>query len=490
MKLSTKIILPIILISALLILLNGCQVATVPDDSPGYTPGTTTISGIIAAPCCSTSSLTAVNGDIAPSDWCLQCEVNWFLQKNIEVILTYEGEKVGSTTTNTEGEYTFANLSAGDNYVITAICPDDGGKPLVKDVVKEVVDGENYDAGITDCESTALGVLVDALVNLGISSEYIILEDIQGAAKFESFVKALCEVLESCGDVTVDDDLLDLGNSVLMEILGENPGWTGGEVICVFNPPPPGVNYTLTTLANPSEGGTVSGAGTYASGTVVLVTASPAVGWSFTGWSGDLTGAANPDNVTMNSDKSVTATFTQDAYTLTIDYEYEGGAEAAPSYIDAAMNMGDPYSVLSPVITGYTADQLNVSGTMPAADVNVTVVYACDPCSGWSAAGVIVVKWYAGSSGNSDPRLNVEGIITGPDCAGITDIDIELELYNNGGALKESFTDHLTSSSNSFTVDLDVAPAFYNSVDNYKLWITVPGCSSVMMIKEGPVVEL
>jgi len=301
----------------------------------------------------------------------------------------------------------------------------------------------------------------------------------------------VCEVLENCGDVTTDDDLLDQGNSVLMEILGDNPGWTGGEVICVFNPPPPGVNYTLTTLANPSEGGTVSGAGTYTSGTVVPVTASPAVGWSFTGWTGDLTGTANPDNVTMNSDKSVTANFTQDTYyTLTINYEYEGGGQAAPSYVDAAMNVGDTYDVDSPVISDYTADQLNVSGTMPAADVTVTVVYTCDPCSGWSAAGVIVVKWYAGSSGNSDPRLNVEGIITGPDCAGITDIDIELELYNNGGALKESFTDHLTSSSNSFTVYLDVAPAFYNSVDNYKLWITVPGCSSVMMIKEGPVVEL
>ena len=49
MKLSFKTILPIILISALLILLTGC---TVPDESPGYTPGA--ISGTIARPevCC------------------------------------------------------------------------------------------------------------------------------------------------------------------------------------------------------------------------------------------------------------------------------------------------------------------------------------------------------------------------------------------------------------------------------------------------------
>ncbi|HER24108.1 MAG TPA: PKD domain-containing protein, partial [Candidatus Atribacteria bacterium] len=235
MKLSFKTILPLLLISALLILFNGCM-GTVPDESPGYTPGTTTITGIIAAPCCSTSS-TVISEDTAPSDWCLQCAKNWFLQKNIAVILTYEGEEIASTTTNAKGEYTFSNLSVGENYVITAICPDDGGKALVKDLVKKVIEGEDYDAGITDCESTALGLIVDALVNLGISSEYIILEDIQGSAKFKPFIQAVCEVLEKCGDVTSDDNVLDQGNLVLMEVLGDNPGWTGGEVICVFNPP-------------------------------------------------------------------------------------------------------------------------------------------------------------------------------------------------------------------------------------------------------------
>ena len=52
MKLSFKNILPILLISTLLILFAGC--AIIPDDQPGYTPGT--ITGIIAAPCCSTSA--------------------------------------------------------------------------------------------------------------------------------------------------------------------------------------------------------------------------------------------------------------------------------------------------------------------------------------------------------------------------------------------------------------------------------------------------
>jgi hypothetical protein len=125
---------------------------------------------------------------------------------------------------------------------------------------------------------------------------------------------------------------------------------------------------------------------------------------------------------------------------------------------------------------------------MPAADVTLYAQWVCDPCSGWDATDVTVIKWYAGSSGNSDPRLDIDGTITGPACAGITEIDIEVELYNNGGALKESFTETLTSAINTFTVELDVESAFYNSITDYMLWITVEGCSE-QMILEGPVVE-
>ncbi len=77
MKLNTKIILPIILISALLILLAGCfGVPT--DESPGYTPGT--ITGIIAAPCCTTSSDPVAETSGSPEYWCYYCQQTWSLQ--------------------------------------------------------------------------------------------------------------------------------------------------------------------------------------------------------------------------------------------------------------------------------------------------------------------------------------------------------------------------------------------------------------------------
>lgn len=48
---------------------------------------------------------------------------------------------------------------------------------------------------------------------------------------------------------------------------------------------------------------------TYDTNTVVHLTALPALGWSFEGWTGDLTGTALEDSVVMDSDKNITATF-------------------------------------------------------------------------------------------------------------------------------------------------------------------------------------
>jgi len=47
----------------------------------------------------------------------------------------------------------------------------------------------------------------------------------------------------------------------------------------------------------------------YPAGTPVELTAVPDPGWQFDGWSGDLTGAANPDTLTMSADRAVQATF-------------------------------------------------------------------------------------------------------------------------------------------------------------------------------------
>jgi uncharacterized repeat protein (TIGR02543 family) len=71
-------------------------------------------------------------------------------------------------------------------------------------------------------------------------------------------------------------------------------------------------SHALTTTASPATGGSIDRspeAASYAAGTVVTLTASPAAGYVFTGWSGVLSGTKNPATVTMDADKNITASF-------------------------------------------------------------------------------------------------------------------------------------------------------------------------------------
>jgi uncharacterized repeat protein (TIGR02543 family) len=92
-------------------------------------------------------------------------------------------------------------------------------------------------------------------------------------------------------------------------------------------------NYSL--IVNVVGNGTVTQNpfnATYASGTVVTLAAVPATDWSFSGWSGDMTGVQNPLNVTMDGNKTVTATFTQPGqyYSLTVNVVGNGTVTQNP----------------------------------------------------------------------------------------------------------------------------------------------------------------
>jgi pectate lyase len=124
--------------------------------------------------------------------------------------------------------------------------------------------------------------------------------------------------------------------------------------------------HSLVSLAASGGGGTVgpfalttsvSGSGTiarnpdaatYPAGTVVTLTATPAAGFTFAGWSGDLSGSANPNQIVMNADHSVTANFTQPG----------GGGGNFGLFGFATLNGGTTGGAGGPTVTATTLDQL------------------------------------------------------------------------------------------------------------------------------------
>jgi uncharacterized repeat protein (TIGR02543 family) len=113
--------------------------------------------------------------------------------------------------------------------------------------------------------------------------------------------------------------------------------------------------YTLTV--NTQGNGSVElspAGGSYLSGTVVTLTANADSGWTFDGWSGDLGGSANPETITMDGDKTVTATFTQDTYTLTVNIEGNGSVELSPA--GGSYSSGTVVTLTASADSGWTFD--------------------------------------------------------------------------------------------------------------------------------------
>ncbi|MBI5296272.1 MAG: S-layer homology domain-containing protein [Chloroflexi bacterium] len=84
--------------------------------------------------------------------------------------------------------------------------------------------------------------------------------------------------------------------------------------------------FSLFVAVDPVTGGSVETSpspncpgdpGKYSTGTTVTLTAVPAAGYSFSAWSGDVSGAANPVDLDMTADRFVTVTFAETCYSLT-----------------------------------------------------------------------------------------------------------------------------------------------------------------------------
>ena len=80
---------------------------------------------------------------------------------------------------------------------------------------------------------------------------------------------------------------------------------------------PPG--YTLTVNATHGSVTRDPDLTDYPHGTEVELTASADPGYHFTGWSGDASGTDNPVDITMDGNKTVTANFAINTYTLTVN---------------------------------------------------------------------------------------------------------------------------------------------------------------------------
>ncbi len=150
----------------------------------------------------------------------------------------------------------------------------------------------------------------------------------------------------------------------------------------------PATEYTLTAL--PSGSGAVTkdpDQTSYTAGANVTLTATADPGHAFTGWSGDLAGSQNPVTITMDSNKSITANFEAEAYTLTITEVGNGTTGKNPDQPTYSYNdIVNLTAVADPGWTfdGWSGDLTSTATSIPItmdASKTITATFTEVPCS-------------------------------------------------------------------------------------------------------------
>ena len=133
-------------------------------------------------------------------------------------------------------------------------------------------------------------------------------------------------------------------------------------------------NYNISVSANPTNGGTVSGGGTYQQGQSCTVTATANNGYAFTNWTENGNVVSNNANYTfvVNGNRTLVANFTQQNYSINVSANPALGGTVTGG---GAFHYGDNCTVVATANNGYTFTNWTEGGNVVStnASYNFTV---------------------------------------------------------------------------------------------------------------------
>jgi len=164
--------------------------------------------------------------------------------------------------------------------------------------------------------------------------------------------------------------------------------------------------YTLST--NTVGQGSVSKSpdkSTYTHGEIVQLTAIPSTGWSFSSWSGDQDGSVNPASITMNSNKTITANFLINQYSIAVSSSPSAGGTASGGGV---YNHGQTVNLVASATMGYEF----VNWTENGVQVSANTTYSFTATGNRTLVANFRLKIYtitatAGAGGSITPSGNV-----------------------------------------------------------------------------------
>ena len=128
-------------------------------------------------------------------------------------------------------------------------------------------------------------------------------------------------------------------------------------------------SYTITVSANPTNGGTVTGGGTYQQGQSCTVHATAATGYTFVRWTENGTQVSTNANYTftVTGNRNLVAQFQQQSYTITVSANPTNGGTVTGG---GTYQQGQTCTVHATAATGYTFVRWTENGSQVSTNAN------------------------------------------------------------------------------------------------------------------------
>ena len=261
-----------------------------------------------------------------------------------------------------------------------------------------------------------------------------------------------------------------------------NKYWDDLQVTMLSSP----TQYTLTVNTAGTGAGSVDldpaqPAGGYNVGTVVTLTATAGTDSEFTEWGGMLSGSDNPTTITMDADKTVTATFaTVPTYTLTVNPVGNGSVVLSPP---GGVYAEDTVVTLT-ATAGTDSEFTEWGGMLSGSDNPTTITMDADKTVTATFATVPTYTLTVNPVGNGSVVLSPPG--------GVYAEDTVVTLTATAGTDSE-FTEWggmLSGSDNPTTITMDAdktVTATFATVPTYTLTVNPVGNGSVVLSPPGGV---